>query len=80
MLDQRALARYVADGDELHLVHNFVFLTLPGRPRRFRATVDQFEQLAGPKAWPAWCLGNHDHPRIATRYGPGPRGSRPCCC
>ena len=72
VLDQRALARYVADGDGLHLVHNFVFLNLPWSAAAFRATVDEFEELGGPKAWPAWCLGNHDHPRIATRYGPEP--------
>ncbi len=72
VLDQRALARYVSGGDGLHLVHNFVFLNLPWSAAAFRATVDQFEELAGPKAWPAWCLGNHDHSRIATRYGPAP--------
>ena len=72
VLDQRALARYVAGGDGLHLVHNFVFLNLPWSAAAFRATVDEFEALAGPMTWPAWCLGNHDHPRIATRYGPAP--------
>ncbi len=29
VLDQRALARYVVSGDELHLAHNFFFLNLP---------------------------------------------------
>jgi len=72
LLDQGALAPYVSVGDELHLAHNFVFLNLPWSATGFRATVDEFERLAGPDAWPAWCLGNHDHPRIASRYGPGP--------
>ena len=72
LLDQRALAPYVSSGDELHMVHNFVFLNLPWSAAGFRATVDEFEELAGSEAWPAWCLGNHDHSRIATRYGPGP--------
>ncbi len=72
LLDQKALAPYVSTGDELHMVHNFVFLNLPWSAAGFRATVDEFEELAGPGAWPAWCLGNHDHSRIATRYGPGP--------
>src|SRR4051812_25914038 len=71
LLDQRRLAPYVRTGDELHLVHNFVFLNLPWSARRFRETVDEFEELVGPGAWPAWCLGNHDHSRIATRYGAG---------
>ena len=72
LLDQTQLAEYVKTGDELHLVHNFVFLNLPWSAAEFRATVDEFEELAGPGAWPAWCLGNHDHPRIASRYGRGP--------
>jgi alpha-glucosidase len=72
LLDQKRLAPYVRTGDELHLVHNFVFLNLPWSAAGFRATVDEFEELVGPGAWPAWCLGNHDHSRIATRYGPGP--------
>jgi alpha-glucosidase len=71
LLDQRVLAEYLAPGNELNLVHNFVFLNLPWSARTFRATVDEFELLVGPGAWPAWCLGNHDHPRIASRYGPG---------
>ena len=72
LLDQEALAPYVRTGDELHLAHNFVFLKLPWSAARFRATVDEFEELAGRAGWPAWCLGNHDHARIASRYGPGP--------
>jgi len=72
LLDQAELAPYARATDELHLVHNFVFLNLPWSAPRFRATVDEFEELAGPGAWPAWCLGNHDHPRIASRYGRGP--------
>ena len=27
-----------------------------------------------PDAWPAWCLGNHDHGRIASRFGADGRG------
>ena len=69
LLDQSRLAEYVRTGDELHLVHNFVFLNLPWSAAEFRKTVDEFEELVGPGAWPAWCLGNHDHARIASRYG-----------
>jgi alpha-glucosidase len=72
LLDQTQLAEYVRTGDELHLVHNFVFLNLPWSAAQFRKTVDEFEELAGAGAWPAWCLGNHDHARIASRYGRGP--------
>ena len=67
--DQRALAPYVTTGDELHLAHNFVFLNLPWAAERFRAVVDEFEELTRAGGWPAWCLNNHDHSRTATRYG-----------
>ena len=70
VLDQRALAPYIVTGDELHLAHNFVFLNLPWSATRFRAVVDEFEELTRDGGWPAWCLNNHDHSRTATRYGP----------
>ena len=69
LLDQRALAPYITTGDELHLAHNFVFLNLPWSSERFRAVVDEFEELTRDGGWPAWCLNNHDHSRTATRYG-----------
>ncbi|MEA2219361.1 MAG: alpha-glucosidase [Solirubrobacteraceae bacterium] len=69
LLDQRALAPYITTGDELHLAHNFVFLNLPWSAERFRAVVDEFEELTRSGGWPAWCLNNHDHSRTATRYG-----------
>jgi alpha-glucosidase len=69
LLDQRALVPYITTGDELHLAHNFVFLNLPWSAERFRAVVDEFEELTRAGGWPAWCLNNHDHPRTASRYG-----------
>jgi len=69
LLDQRRLAAYITSGDELHLAHNFHFLTLPWSAQRFRAAVDEFEDLTRAGGWPAWCLNNHDHSRTATRYG-----------
>ena len=71
LLDQRLLAPYITSGDELHLAHNFFFLNLPWSSERFRAAVDEFEQLTREGGWPAWCLNNHDHSRTATRYGFG---------
>jgi alpha-glucosidase len=67
---QADLARYVNSGDQLHLVHNFHFLQQPWAAGAFRQTVEEFLGLLEPGAWAAWCLGNHDHSRIATRYGP----------
>ena len=43
----------------------------------FRAVIDEFERAGrAPPAWPAWCLENHDHSRVATRYDEGGRGPR----
>jgi alpha-glucosidase len=72
ILDLRRLASYVSTGDELDLAHNFVFLHLPWDARAVRASVDEFVELAGAMAWPAWFLSNHDHPRVASRFAAGP--------
>ena len=66
---QADLVPYINSGDELHLVHNFHFLEQPWSAGGFRATIEEFEALLAPGAWPAWCLNNHDHSRVATRYG-----------
>ncbi len=71
ILDQGRLVTYVNEGDGLQLAHNFVFLNQPWSAERFRTVVDEFESLASERAWPAWALGNHDHPRIATRFDGG---------
>ena len=67
---QRDLAAYVTSGDELHLAHNFFLLAAPWDAAVYRATIAEWQQLLEPGAWAAWCLGNHDHPRLATRLGP----------
>jgi alpha-glucosidase len=66
---QADLVRYVNSGDQLHLVHNFHFLQQPWDAGALRASVEEFLGLLEPGAWAAWCLGNHDHSRIATRFG-----------
>ena len=67
---QRDLAAYVTSGDELHMVHNFFLLDQPWDAAAYRATIAEWLGLLEPGAWAAWCLGNHDHPRLATRLGP----------
>jgi alpha-glucosidase len=74
LLDQRELVRFLVTGDELHLAHNFVFLRTPWRADRFRRVIDEFEELSAPLTWPSWCLENHDHSRVATRYDEGGHG------
>lgn len=65
---------YIADGDQLHLAHNFIFPKLPWQARALRDSIDEFEALAEPGAWPAWFFENHDLPRVATRLDAGGRG------
>jgi alpha-glucosidase len=74
LLDLRRIVEYINTGDQLDLAHNFVFVHLPWEAAAFRASVEDFEQLAEDTAWPAWFLANHDHSRPATRYDAG-RGS-----
>ena len=83
VLDQRRVASFLVTGDELHLAHNFVFLRCDWSADAFRAVIEEFGRVAPAPAWPAWFLENHDHSRVATRYGPGrarcggPAGARP---
>lgn len=62
--------RFYGDGtDELHLAFNFPMMqTERLTPAWVRA--NQKERLAAlpPKAWPCNTLGNHDSPRIYSRY------------
>src|SRR5690606_36592758 len=74
VLDQQRLASFLVSGDELHLAHNFVFLRTEWRAEAFRRVIEEFERLAPPPAWSTWCLYNHDHSRVATRYGADGRG------
>jgi alpha-glucosidase len=76
ILDQERLVGYVNTGDELHLAHNFALLQQPWDPGRVRAVVDTFESLVAPGAWPCWLLGNHDNPRVASRWGGDGSGAR----
>ena len=69
LYDLGRLVEYVNSGDQLHLAHNFTFLHLPWDAAAFRVAIEDFTALSTERAWPAWFLGNHDHPRIASRYG-----------
>jgi alpha-glucosidase len=61
--------RYVSTDDQLQMAHNFMFMQLPWDAAAMRASIDQFMELSANRAWPAWFLSNHDHPRMVSRYG-----------
>jgi alpha-glucosidase len=75
LLDPQRLASYVQTGRELDLAHNFHFLNLPWDAVAFRDAIQAFEGLVAPHGWPTWCLNNHDHSRVASRY-PGDSAAR----
>jgi len=68
--DLHRIMSYVRSGDQLHMAHNFVFIELPWDADEYRASIDDFEQLAEGAAWPAWFLANHDRSRTASILGP----------
>jgi alpha-glucosidase len=55
--------------DELHMPFNFAMLPTGMDPEGIRRAVEGLEAALPTGAWPNWVLGNHDEPRIATRYG-----------
>jgi alpha-glucosidase len=55
--------------DELHMPFNFSLMRAPWNPAALRQVVDRVEAALPAGAWPNYVLGNHDEPRLATRYG-----------
>ncbi len=65
----RWLRYYGPNGDGFHLPMNFHFMAEPWEAGRIRAHIEMLEDLLPDFAWPSYVLGNHDEPRLATRYG-----------
>ena len=63
-------AYYGEDLDEMQLPLNFALLMARWDAAGVRAVVDGLEAALPEGAWPNYVLGNHDEPRLATRYGP----------
>jgi len=68
--DLAVWASYYGSGDELHLPFNFSLLHAPWDAEEVRRRVEALEGALLAGAWPNWVLGNHDEPRLATRFGP----------
>ncbi|MFZ5915990.1 MAG: alpha-amylase family glycosyl hydrolase [Chloroflexota bacterium] len=70
IFDRAEWAAYYGDNlDELHMPFNFQLLGVPWQARAVRESVDALEAALPPGAWPNYVLGNHDEPRLASRYG-----------
>jgi len=62
-------AYYGENLDELHMPFNFTLLNVPWDAQAVRDAVEGLESALPEGAWPNYVLGNHDEPRLATRYG-----------
>ncbi len=65
----RWLRYYGSEGDGFHLPMNFSFMAETWEAGRIRASIANLEEMLPDFAWPSYVLGNHDEPRLATRYG-----------
>lgn len=55
--------------DEFQMPFNFQLIETPWKAKAIRSFVDSFEAALPDGAWPNYVLGNHDRPRLASRYG-----------
>jgi alpha-glucosidase len=64
---------YGSGDDELHLAFNFPLMQVDGplTPSWIRANQKARLGSLPPQAWPCNTLGNHDSPRVFSRYGEG---------
>jgi glycosidase len=60
---------YGQNNDELHMPFNFSLLFTPWKAQAFREKIEGQENVLPTSAWPNYVLGNHDEPRLATRFG-----------
>lgn len=71
LFDWQKWAKYYGENlDELHMPFNFAFVRqTPWEPKAIRKVVDGVEAALPPGAWPNYVMGNHDEPRLASRFG-----------
>jgi glycosidase len=70
IFDLKAWAAYYGTNlDELHMPFNFSLIRFPWDLQAMRQSIDNLEAAIPPGAWPNYVLGNHDEPRLGTRYG-----------
>lgn len=72
----KVMAQYTTGGDKLHMAYSFNLLTKDGSAGYIRQQVTdleaQLEKSAkkhGARGWGCWSLGNHDVPRVVSRWG-----------
>lgn len=60
---------YGTNLDELHIPFNFSLLGARWNSLAVRHAVELSESVLPAGAWPDYVLGNHDEPRVVTRFG-----------
>ncbi|MDF9392228.1 MULTISPECIES: alpha-amylase family glycosyl hydrolase [Methylococcus] len=68
--EEELVKYYGAARDEFHLPFNFRLIYASWNAGEIQRLVETYEAILPQGAWPAWVLGNHDQPRIASRIGP----------
>lgn len=71
---ERLVMYYGARGDGAHLPFNFALLSTPWRAAALADLITRYEALLPQGAWPNWVLGNHDRPRLASRFSAAQAG------
>ncbi|MFQ3788913.1 alpha-amylase family glycosyl hydrolase [Halomonas sp. A29] len=63
----KVMATYTQGGNRLHMAYSFDLLGERHDPEFLHQTMTAMEERIGD-GWPCWALGNHDVPRVATRW------------
>jgi alpha-glucosidase len=70
IFDPASLVRYYgASLDEFHIPFNFITLTQPWDAQALTSAIQAYYAAMPPGAAPNFVFGNHDFPRLATRFG-----------
>lgn len=64
----KTMAEYTAGQSRLHMAYSFELLVDKISPSYIRETVEALEKNLA-EGWPCWAFGNHDVPRVMSRWG-----------
>ncbi|WP_457329110.1 alpha-glucosidase [Rhizobacter sp. P5_C2] len=64
----KTMADYTRGGDKLHMAYSFNLLTAERSAAYIRQQVEDLEAQMHD-GWASWSFGNHDVPRVLTRWG-----------
>ncbi|HEV7915768.1 MAG TPA: alpha-amylase family glycosyl hydrolase [Albitalea sp.] len=64
----KTMAAYTCGGDKLHMAYSFNLLTTQNTAAHIRSQVEELEAQMHD-GWASWSFGNHDVPRVLTRWG-----------